>query len=466
MPQKSRRVKKTKKGTKRFKGGISESTFYTVYPIVQALSRKLIYFESVNSNIQSTNDKLMERNQDPTTPIERIELSIPDWCELIAASFKEEIYFVFDDSEIGVELAQLFDYTNPDSFSSYVGNVSDFPLNSLFHFVKETSKHTVFITDLIDAIETEKEEMTITIDLTESDWCELIAESFEDGIYFNFEDSEIGEHLSTLFDYTNPKTFSKYRGNIVVKPHRRSTVTQSYQGTQPTCFAHSATLLIFHNMYKLPFDEEDKKIYLKNNCNLHLDTTKELEDYNILKLRCGKNGAARLLLFLYIYRVITANFGCSYGLLEPSILYYLKTPFQPSIFGDTLNKILRPIYETVSCESFVLSSMDMDHFTSDEHHLSYLDDYLKDYYAGLTVTDPRHIITIVGLNKFGVLAKNSGSGSFALIPYENFKKGGSLKTSKATLNGIESIIFLYEKRKIVLSYPESFAGMLYATTYA
>ena len=323
---------------KKYKGGISEFKFYTVYPIIHSISKKIIYFDIVKEYIKKS----------------KIVLSLTDWCELIMASFKNDIYFIFDESELGEELSKIFDYNNPDSFSKYLGNVSELP----YHFVNTSYKNTVFIAELFDEIATQNEEIirineedpsspNRTIDLTESDWCELIAESFLDNIYFDFEDSNIGEYLSKIFDYNNPESFSKYLGNIVVKPTRRLSVTQSYQGKQPTCFAHSAALLIFHNLYKLSLNEEDKKLYLKNNCNLHLDTTNDLEDYTILNARCGKIGASRILLFLYIYRIIVTNFGCDYGYTFESILYYLKTPFQSNIFNDKLNKILIPIYNSV-----------------------------------------------------------------------------------------------------------------------
>jgi len=466
---KTKRIKKNKTKKNKMKGGISEFHFYTVHPIIQALSMKEIHFEIVADTVQTAEEEIIEYNKThPTKSMKPFNMTIPDWGELITASFKEGIFFLFDNSEIGMELQRQFDYSNPASFSVYSGKVSDEPLHSLYRFVLDTAKKTVYLDDIVEAIEAKNEEIrqssARTILLTESDWLELIAESFEEGIYFQFDGSELGTELAKHIDYDDPSSFSSYLGNIVVNPTRRTTITQSYQGKEPTCFAHSAALLLFHNVYKLSLGEEDKKLYLKNNCNLHLDTTRKLEDYHLLKSRCGESGAAHILLFLYIYRVIVKEFGCSYGHTSASVIYYLNTPFQPTIFGDKLNAIILPIYNSVRHASFVASLMDMSFFTSSEEHLSYLNEYFKKYYASLTTTEPRHVVTLTGLNQFGVLGKNSGSGTLFTISYDNFKKDGSFKTANRTLYGINDILFLYEKRDVVLSYPKPFSVMLYETT--
>ena len=96
----------------------------------------------------------------------------------------------------------------------------------------------------------------------------------------------------------------------------------SSQKDQETCFAHSATYLIFHNIYNIDLSEEDRQTYMDHNCNQYLDTTRvrgggqdqkvvephfvargllepNLEDLDL----CGKTGKTRILLFLYIYPI-------------------------------------------------------------------------------------------------------------------------------------------------------------------
>jgi hypothetical protein len=123
--------------------------------------------------------------------------------------------------------------------------------------------------------------------------------------------------------------------------------------------------------------EEDKKLYLQNNCNLHLDTTTELEDFGRLRMRCGDGGAIRILLFMYIYKVITNRYGCD-GNTIISILYYLKTPFQ-EIFTPKLNALLLPIFNSAP-KDFSVSAIPMNEFKTYAYK-SLLHEYLKKYYA-------------------------------------------------------------------------------------
>ena len=278
--------------------------------------------------------------------------------------------------------------------------------------------------------------------LTDKDWCDLIAECyFRDNIYFEFDKTEQGIRLSKLFDYRNPDSFSKYQGNLVVDRGSLS-VTRSNQGAEDSCFAHAATLMIFHNMYKLPLEPEEEKLYLKNNCNLNLDWREYIDNFKNIQYRCGEKGAKRILLFIYIYKVITNRFGCHGGDGQEAVQYYLKTPFQ-SIFPNLDYKI-EPIYRSVDKKDFVLYNINILELVKTDWQ-TYLLDYFKHYYAVLYLEDPGHEVTLVGMNSMGILGKDSASGNHFTLPYEEFHPDGVFEIGGVKYTKLSYLICLKHK---------------------
>ena len=252
--------------------------------------------------------------------------------------------------------------------------------------------------------------------------------------------------------YNRPCTFEPINSALF----RKLSLSYSSQGREGTCFAHAASLMIFHNLYGITLHQEDKQLYIENNCNLHLDTTRQMEDYQVLLTQCGKSGTARILLFLYIYRVITNKFGCDGGDYTESVLYYLNTPFH-DIFNKEINLILMPIYKSVDKELYDFSFLDMNEYTP--NYNDYLSYYFEDYYGGITTIQPDHAITLVGINKVGILCKDSATVSAFIIPFHEFNVDGTFLINKTKFKGIEYIFFLYKKTSIE-KYPVSFKDNL------
>ncbi len=470
--RKSKKVKKIKRKTKKQKGGISENNFLTLHKISVEIARKTVSLSEMINELEKMNIALDEHNkQHPEKLYEPIVLSVSDWGELIAKSFKDDIFFVFDDTPLGNVLNGVFNYEKPESFSGFRGNTDEFPLSTIYPTIIEISRLSVSFTDMVehlDAINRRLDELNKEhpdepiinpITLSMRDWCEFIAECYKDGIYFIFDESELGEQLNIVFDYKTSTDFSYFQNKISVDRPRSLSVSQSYQGRENSCFAHSAALMIFHNIYKLPLTKEEEDIYERNNCNLHLNTTKVLEEYDALQTKCGEKGATRILLFLYIYNVIKKKYGCNFGDAALSIIYYLTIPFQPDIF-PTLNSILGPIVESINRDDFAVSSMDMIDFVAMDYK-DYLHEYFQSYYATISIDKPLHQVIISDINDRGIIGKDSGDGNLFYIPHDQFHPKGVFTSYSVTLRGISTIVFLYEKSK---TFSTIFSRLLKATT--
>ena len=254
-----------------------------------------------------------------------------------------------------------------------------------------------------------------------------------------------------VFEYsdgTQPKLFDHPCTFEPVSLFRTLSVTQSYQGTEGTCFAHASSLMIFHNLYKLSLSEKEKRVYIENNCNLHLDTSRK-EDYELLRSQCGEKGSTRILLFLYIYKVITGKFGCDGGSLDKGILYYLNIPFQP-IFSREINRLLMPIHESVNRETFECSMIDIKKLTALPYK-DFLADYFERYYAVVDLIEPSHSVALVGINKFGIVGKDSATSSPFVIPFHEFRSKGRFSIKEDKYKGMDYVYFLFKKSKV---YPE------------
>ncbi len=266
-----------------------------------------------------------------------------------------------------------------------------------------------------------------------------------------------------VFEYsdgTHTKTFDQPCTFEPVSLFRTLSVTQSYQGDEGTCFAHASSLMIFHNLYKLSLSDKEKRVYIDNNCNLHLDTTRK-EDYLLLKSQCGEKGSTRILLFLYIYKVITGKFGCDGGNSDKGILYYLHTPFQ-SIFSRDINRLLMTIHESVNPETFECSMIDIKKLTALPYK-DFLFDYFERYYAVADIIEPSHSVTLVGINKFGIVGKDSATSSPFVIPFHEFRSKGRFSIKEDKYKGMDYLYFLYKKSKI---YPERIKeNVIFIDTY-
>jgi len=249
-----------------------------------------------------------------------------------------------------------------------------------------------------------------------------------------------------VFEYTDgttPKVFNHPCTFEPVSLFRSLSVTRSYQGQEGTCFAHSASLMIFHNLYKLSLTDKEKRVYIENNCNLHLDTTRP-EDYSLLLSQCGEKGSTRILLFLYIYKVITRKFGCDGGNLDKVILYYLNTPFQP-LFTKDINRLIMPLHESVNRETFECSMIDIKHLTALPYK-DFLFDYFERYYAVVDLIEPSHSVALVGINKFGIVGKDSATSTPFVIPFHEFRPKGRFTIKDDKYKGMDYLYFLYKKR--------------------
>ena len=528
MPRKSRKIKKSKRNTKRIKGGISNYTFSALYTIVKERARILFDMRRLNEEIDRINGKRTNYNeQNPERRMRLIVLTDEHWGELITKAYTDGIQFYFDNSELGQRLKGSFSYTS--SFPAYKGSFSRETLKKLYSFVSSNAKNSIpmkEMKDIVDVInKTNDVEKHVLSDI---EWCELTAECyFRDRIYFIFDESEKERHFSRIFDYTYLDLYFNYLGKIVDdrpraprpstryvpqspprtreppppprKPHitdylppyepiespprardqppltstlepsapsiladtrgaeqptiqnrlssllRTLSVSQSVQGAERTCFAHSAALIIFHNVYDVPL--KDIELYAANNCNSYLNTTKPLPDYTEIQKRCGISGAERILLFRYIYQVIVKEYGCDGGHAILAMKYYLKNPFNPKIF-PTLNETLMPLHAKGKYSNFAVSSIKMSDYS--KTYEPYLDEYLRLYYATISTEKPRHAIVITGRDIDGLLGKDSMYGVGFHIPFSELRPDGVVhleksESQKKTLEGIRHIAFLYDK---------------------
>lgn len=231
---------------------------------------------------------------------------------------------------------------------------------------------------------------------------------------------------------------------------RRPSITYSFQNNENTSFAHASTHLIFHNVFHLQLSPEDTRLYIKNNCYLHLNTTTEMSDSISLEKQCGKTGATRIMLFLYIYRLITSKFAED-GPLLSSILYYLKYNGLPiPMFSSIL-----PIVRSVNTSSFIVSVIEMRRL--ERMNRKCLTSYFGlNYYFVLQFMN-EHSVTIIGMNEVGFMGKDSFSGSTFLLPFDQFHSRGTLRLEGPMgildCKGIDYIICLYDKKNIRLLDP-------------
>ena len=273
------------------------------------------------------------------------------------------------------------------------------------------------------------------------EWENLIAKLLENEISVIFEEGlmevkDIKKVLSAL-QVMYPGCFEETDGS--------KTPTQTTQGAQNTCFAHAAANIIIHNIYKLRITKPDIGTFIDKNCNKYLDTSQPIGAYADMVGECGESGAIRILLFHYIYRVITSRFGYNIGPLGYSILYYLREPFHPEVFPE-LNHIIHPVFESEDLDYYSLSAINIGEFDIREYG-----PYFEEYYASIYVLEPKHFFTIVGITPT-IQGKDSSTGKSFTIRTGEFNSTGTVEIDSSRWRNISLIFFLFKTSKLT-SYP-------------
>jgi hypothetical protein len=287
------------------------------------------------------------------------------------------------------------------------------------------------------------------------EWMVLIHKLYFDGddedvtsIAIDFDnDAELSVELSKIFDYDEPLSFKELfrpASHTVVK----KTPGRSRQGIEHSCFAHAATNMIIRNVYKISMTDPDTALYIKNNCNQYLDTTRPLENLASIEANCGVSSARRILLFRYIYRVITNEYGCNFGNIGYAVLYYLQAALKP-VFPPAILEIMPDI---TTREPYTLSTVPMRDFNVRVYN-PFLMDYFKEYYAVINTVKPSHSLTIVGIDEIHIHGKDSSTGEEFLIELDDFQHNGTFEIGGQEYSGISFIFFLFEPSKLA-TYPE------------
>ena len=488
MPRKSKNIKKSKRKTKRMKGGISNYNFVILQQYIQTFSKKTIYMSDLMRIIEADNTYKTTKGE----PL--ITLSEDHWCIVIKKAYEDGIRFIFGVSPLEESLRIKFDYSRPSIFSTYTNNTEAFPLRPVYTFVQKTARKRILMNDILTYIEFLKTR-SIQIVLGTREWNELIAECyFRHRIHFIFDDSPVQSRLNKEFNYQYLDYYFSYLGNIGIdktpipspsvldprarparrepviprQPSRTLSISQPVQGDQRTCFAHAASLMIYHNMYNELLERMtpgEMKNYQEKNCNQYLNTTTPFPPYEIIHKQCGDSGASRILLYIYIYRMLVKEFGCDGGLSLECMLYYLKTDYQPNMFdpsmdGRIIDALLIPVYRSVDKSNFSLSEVDMDRFTKLPRYRFYLEQYFKYYYA--RISTPDHAFVIGNISDAGIEGKDSMIGANFTIPFSQFHRKGKITVQDETFDGFLTISFLYDKSKLSEFSPE-FSHLLVST---
>jgi hypothetical protein len=487
------------------KGGISNYNFVILQQYIQTFSKKTIYMSDLMRIIEADNTSKTQKGE----PL--ITLSEDDWCIVIKKAHEDGIRFIFGVSPLEESLRIKFDYSRPSIFSTYTNNTEAFPLRPVYNFVQKTARKRILMNDILTYIEFLKTR-SIQIVLGTREWNELIAECyFRHRIHFIFDDSTVQRRLNKEFNYQYLDYYFSYLGNIGTdktpipspsvldprarpveepppsrrepaeeppparrepviprQPSRTLSISQPVQGDQRTCFAHAASLMIYHNMYNELLERMtpgEMKNYQEKNCNQYLNTTTPFPPYEIIHKQCGDTGASRILLYIYIYRMLVKEFGCDGGRSLECMLYYLKTDYQPNMFdpsmdGLIIDALLIPIYRSVDKSNFAVSEIDMDRFTKLPRYRFYLNEYFKYYYA--RISTPDHAFVIGNISDAGIEGKDTMIGANFTIPFSQFHRKGKITLQDETFDGFLTISFLYDKSKLPEFSPE-FSRLLVST---
>ena len=234
---------------------------------------------------------------------------------------------------------------------------------------------------------------------------------------------------------------------------RSISISVSSQKHQETCFAHSSAYLIVHNIYNIDLSEEDVQKYIEHNCNQYLDTTKDepnLDDLN----KCGETGKTRILLFLYIYLIITLKFGCNKGYVNHSIKYYLEGNYLPPFTSQRLNEEALSLVQHKDLNLYTETFLPIDKI-----NVPYLKNIFDDgLYISLLIVNPSHVVTLIGMTETEFIGKDSYEAAVFRFPITQMKSTGTIVVnSNFVLQGVLGLNFLYKKSANYPYYTREFA---------
>lgn len=313
------------------------------------------------------------------------------------------------------------------------------------------NRDSVFLDELLT-----KEEFK---DLSLEEWKKLIHTLYFTGktsIEVDFGKSELSDILSDMVDYDDPSTIEKLNELPKTPPRSKAAMVispgQPFQGAQNSCFAHAAASMILRNVYKFVMSEPDKLSFKKNNCNHYLDTTMPLKNYASIETNCGVSGAKRILLYRYIYRVITNEYGCNYGATSVSVLYYLQASFQP-VFPRVIGEKIRPEFVSKFQVPYSLSVLSTEDFTIGENK-DFLMNYFKQYYAVIRIEKPEaHAVPCIGIDDEYIYCKDSSIRQTVAIPIRECHSKGVFMMGDQECSGITTIFLLFETATLAI-YPK------------
>jgi len=108
-----------------------------------------------------------------------------------------------------------------------------------------------------------------------------------------------------------------------------------------------------------------------------------------------------------------------------------------------------PILESVNRETFVCSMIDIKKLTALPYK-DFLADYFERYYAVVDLIEPSHSVALVGINKFGIVGKDSATSSPFVIPFHEFRSKGRFSIKEDKYKGMDYVYFLFKKSKVTL----------------
>jgi hypothetical protein len=224
------------------------------------------------------------------------------------------------------------------------------------------------------------------------------------------------------------------------------TISQSIssQKNEGTCFAHTATFILFHNVYHLDLLPEDIELYESNHCNRYLNTTVFPLELDVLKEQCGNSGASRILLFLYIYEIIVNKFGTDGGDVSISMRYYLNGEYLPPFHSEEYNDMAESLTYSIDLEQFTSSTIPVEQI-----NLKYLHELFDDnLYIGLNFNKPEHSITLVGIEDTYIIAKDSNTSTIFNFPIKQLNRKGTIQVNDVFFKNCDNLNVLYKKDDI------------------
>ena len=119
----------------------------------------------------------------------------------------------------------------------------------------------------------------------------------------------------------------------------KQSVMQTFQGDDGSCFAHLSARLMVQNCLQLKDEEHQKENWkYRSTCRKMLNTYHPPKPTNELK-QCGTYGFLKISMFLYLYYLITEQFGTEGGSVGQGLSVYSKLirKERPSHFTQDYN---------------------------------------------------------------------------------------------------------------------------------